>query len=214
MNTYVISLETATDRRATLQERLNKGSIFDYTIWDATAPDPNNEAEIYKITNREWKKDPRLKNMRKNEARIACWLSHLKLMKHLIDNNINEALILEDDIELSADITDILYRQPEDSLINFLDTTHIENMGGFHNPTWFQDNWLLLDKYSGIRCWCSGAYYITDITKLYYNLIVNTPKMYDKCLIDYIQKDHKTYLYFPVERVAKQDRRSYESSIK
>jgi len=214
MNTYVISLESAIDRRATLEERLNRGGIYEYTIWDASGPDLLNEAEIYKICGREWKRDPRLKNMRKNDARMGCWLSHIKLMKHLIDQGINEALILEDDIEFTKDITDILYRQPKDSLISFLDTTHIENIGGFHNPTWVGDNWLSLDKYSGIRCWCSGALYINNLTKVYYNLIVNTPKMYDKCLIDYIQKDHKTYLYFPVERVAKQDRRSYESSIK
>jgi GR25 family glycosyltransferase involved in LPS biosynthesis len=135
-------------------------------------------------------------------------------MKHLIDNNINEALILEDDIELSADITEILYRQPKDSLISFLDTTHIENMGGFHNPTWVNENWLLLDKYSGIRCWCAACYFVADIKKVYYNLIVNAPKLYDKCLIDYIQKDFKTYLYFPAIRIAKQNRTEFESSIK
>lgn len=214
MQTFVISLESATDRRATLQERLNKGGIYDYTIWDATEPHPDNDSEIERITNRQWKHDPRLKNMIKNECRKACYLSHIGLMKHLIDNGINDALILEDDIEFTKDITDILYKQPKDSLISFLDTTHIENMGGFHNPTWVGDNWLLLDKYSGIRCWCSGASYVSNISKLYYNLIVNPPKVYDKCLIDYIQRDHKTYLYFPAIRIAKQDRTSFESSIK
>lgn len=214
MNCYVISLETATDRRNTLEERLNRGGIYDYEIWNATGPDLFNDSEIYKITGREWKQDPRLKNVRKSDSRKACYLSHLLLMKHLIDKGINEALILEDDIEFTADITDILYRQPKNSLVSFLDTTHIEKRGGYTNPTWVDENWLLLNNCSGIRCWCAGAYYITDITKVYYNLIVNPPKVYDKCLIDYIQKDFKTYLYFTVERIAKQDRRSYESSIK
>jgi len=214
MNTYVISLESATDRRSTLTQRLAQGGIYEYTIWNATEPHPDNDSEIERITGRQWRRDPRLKNMRKNDARKGCYLSHLYLLKHLIDNNINEALILEDDIEFTADITEILYKQPEDSLISFLDTTHIENIGGFHNPTWVGDNWLLLDKYSGIRCWCAACYYVNNISKLYYNIIVNQPKVYDAVLIQYIQRDHKTYLYFPAIRIAKQDRSSFESSIK
>ncbi len=214
MNTYVISLETATDRRATLTQRLNKGGIYDFVIFNAIEPSPNNDSEIQRITGMAWKQDPRLKNLRKNEARKSCYLSHLYLMKHLIDNNINEALILEDDIEFNADITDILYNQPTNSLINYLDTTHIEKRSGYCNPTWYGENWLELNKYSGIRCWCSGALYLTDITKLYYNLIIHPPKVYDKCLIDYIQRDHKTYLYFPVIRIVKQNRTEFESSIK
>ena len=214
MNTYVISLKSATDRRSTLEERLAKGNIYDFEIFDATPPHEHLEEDIYSLTKRTWKKDNRLKNERKNDARMACYISHLSLLKHLLENGINECLILEDDIVFTRDITDVLYKQPKDCFCLFLDTTHIESLQGDHFiPNWVGEN-LRLDNNSGIRAWCAGAYWCNNIEKLYYNLLVNDPKLYDKCLIDYIHKEHTCYLYFPADRLCYQDRNTFESSIK
>lgn len=214
MKTFVISLDSAKDRRATLEERLAVGGIYDFEVWDAFEPHPDNDRIIRKMTNRDWIHDPRLKNMTKNEARKATYLSHMKLLAFCINKGINECLILEDDIVFTDDITDILYKQPKDSLMTFLDTTHIE---GKPNPNARWDGNYLLLKDSGVRAWCVGCVYINNISKVYYNLAICNPKVYDACLISYIQKRFNTYVYMDREnkkkRLAYQDRKTFKSSI-
>lgn len=215
MKTYVISVEECKDRRATLEERLNSGGIYDYEIFNATIPNSNNDSEIVKLTGREWHTEPRLKNMRKNNARKACYLSHLKVMKHAIDNGINEALILEDDILLNTDITTIINTQPKDAVMSFMDTTLVKPRkyrSYKADPTWVGD-WLLLNNKSGVRCWCSGACYYTNIKLVYNHMISNIPKSIDLSLIDYIQKDFITYVYLPKTKLIYQDRKHYKSGL-
>ena len=208
METYVISLPSATDRRETLADRLSKGGIYDFNVWDAISPSTINEYDIYSLTHREWWRDPRLKNERKNLSRKCCYLSHMKLLEYLISRGVNEALVLEDDISFDTDITEMLYNQPKDSLITFLDTTHIEG-NPVEDATWIGDYLLLRD--SGVRAWCSGCMYISDVKKVFFNISCNKPKVYDKCLIDYIQKDFKTYLLY--KSMCIQDRKTFASSI-
>ena len=203
MFVYVISLPNS-PRRETLQERLLKGGIEDYEIWNAIEPYEGIETDIFHITNLEWSKCSLLKNERKNRCRQACWLSHITLLQHLVQNNINEALILEDDIVFKENIYSKLASIPLDSVASFLDRTwKIEGT----IPEGDED-WKRIDK---CRVWCAGAIYYHNISKVILELISHRPKLWDKCLIDYIQKNHPTYYLNP--KIVIQDRNTFTSTI-
>lgn len=100
MKTFYINLDTATQRR-------NKFTDKNFTRWKATSKD---EVPAY-ITSRmisryNFGKDAHL-------ARCACWLSHTKLLEHIVENKIDDVLILEDD---AIQVNDLPKIYPKDSI--------------------------------------------------------------------------------------------------
>lgn len=79
-NTFCISLSTAVERRERMQQRFQYFGM-DVTMWDASTP--QTLTDVFHII------------MRPNEK--ACAQSHINIWKHMINANIDYALILEDD---------------------------------------------------------------------------------------------------------------------
>lgn len=106
---YVINLERSSDRWEYYKE--NK----EYIRWNATDYKELNDDEVifnkmisyYNI------------NPIEHKAKCACFLSHIRLWKHIIDNDLKDVLILEDDADeiLNYDIQEELL--PKDAFTYF-----------------------------------------------------------------------------------------------
>jgi len=100
MKTFYINLDTATQRR-------NKYTDKNFTRWKATSRE---EVPAYietrMVSRYNFGKDAHL-------ARCACWLSHTKLLEHIVENKINDVLILEDD---AIQVNDLPKIYPKDSI--------------------------------------------------------------------------------------------------
>ena len=98
--TFYINLDTATQRR-------NKYTDKNFTRWKATSRE---EVPAYietrMVSRYNFGKDAHL-------ARCACWLSHTKLLEHIVENKINDVLILEDD---AIQVNDLPKIYPKDSI--------------------------------------------------------------------------------------------------
>lgn len=98
MKIYIISLRSATKRRAFQQQQLVKLKL-DYQFFNAISVDDINDA-LYQKHYYDWQRP-----IKKTE--MACYFSHQALWQKIIDNN-QPALILEDDILLSKHTPQIL----------------------------------------------------------------------------------------------------------
>ncbi len=97
---FYINLDTATGRR-------NKFQDGSYERWKATGreevPDYINSRMISRYN---FGKEAHL-------ARCGCFLSHTKLLEHIVENKINDVLILEDD---AIQVNDLPTIYPQDSI--------------------------------------------------------------------------------------------------
>jgi GR25 family glycosyltransferase involved in LPS biosynthesis/phosphorylcholine metabolism protein LicD len=86
-NTWVINLRSRTDRWKTSQQRLNEIGIQPKR-WDATDSTDKEYLKFY----------DNIKGLKRSKGELACYKSHFLLWKHLYDNNVDTALIFEDDL--------------------------------------------------------------------------------------------------------------------
>lgn len=84
---FVINLDKRKDR---WHKYKDKG----YIRWSATSIDDidKNDPIVDKMISYH-----NIRHTDQHLAKIGCWLSHTKLLKHIIDNQLNEVLIIEDD---------------------------------------------------------------------------------------------------------------------
>lgn len=98
MRTFVLNLEHNTERKKYMQDIL-KGIPIDYEFFPAVyGRNIENISEVYDSELAQKKSKRQL-----NAGEIGCALSHKAIYKKMIDENIPQALILEDDISLSSD---------------------------------------------------------------------------------------------------------------
>jgi glycosyl transferase family 25 len=99
MNNYVISLKSAVDRRAHIQNEFNSQSI-PFNFFEAIEPALNKELlEKFKL-------NTKANKLTENET--ACFLSHFSLWNKVIKEKLNYIVIFEDDIYLSENASDFL----------------------------------------------------------------------------------------------------------
>ena len=113
MRTFIINLKESTDRRQYMINEMKKTNL-EYEFFDAVnGKNIRNIDEIYL-------REESFKKIRKilTYGEIGCAMSHLLIYKKMIDENIEQALILEDDIIVSNDFKRIfnellkkIYRQ-------------------------------------------------------------------------------------------------------
>ena len=97
MRTFVLNLEHNTERKKYMQNLLNDIPI-DYEFFPAVyGRNIENISEVYDSKLAQKKSKRQL-----NAGEIGCALSHKAIYKKMIDENIPQALILEDDISLSS----------------------------------------------------------------------------------------------------------------
>ena len=112
-HTFIISLKSSLNRRLSIINRLKYTNIKEYTIIDAV--DGNTELGKYNFKLMPNWVDPIFKR-KINVGEIGCFLSHYFIWKYIVDNNINHALILEDDCvfmdSFNTDFEEILEINP------------------------------------------------------------------------------------------------------
>ena len=101
MITFFINLDDALSRRAKFEET-------DYKRWTATKKDDVPLAIDNKMISRY--NFPRESHL----GRCGCFLSHTKLLEHIVDNKLDNVLILEDD---AIKINEIPIDYPKDSIV-------------------------------------------------------------------------------------------------
>lgn len=100
---FIIHLERATDRKAHVQSMLHELRLPCEVI-QAVDSQQLSHSDIEIFYQRRMHKPYYPFELSKNE--IACFLSHRKCWQTIIDQNLDAALILEDDTKLSADFND------------------------------------------------------------------------------------------------------------
>ena len=113
MKVFIINLKESTDRRQYMIEEMKKTNL-QYEFFDAVnGKDIKNREDVYDH-------DSAVTNVGSplNLCEIGCCMSHLLIYKKMIDENIERALILEDDIIISEKIDEIIKEILEFSLQN------------------------------------------------------------------------------------------------
>jgi len=101
MITFYINLDVAKERRTKFKDK-------NFIRWKATTRE-----EVPEYI------DKRMQSMYNfgrdaHLARCACWLSHTRLLEHIVENKINDVLILEDD---AIQMNDLPTTYPRDSIV-------------------------------------------------------------------------------------------------
>jgi glycosyl transferase family 25 len=99
MITFIINLKHSRERRAKMESQLSKLNIA-HEFVEAVDGREMTEAERKNVT--------REVNYAFLPGEVGCALSHQKIYKKIINENIEAALILEDDVVLSSDLREIL----------------------------------------------------------------------------------------------------------
>lgn len=116
-NTFYINLDRRTDRRDKMEKQFDFFNI-EATRWKAC--EPNNITSLF------------IDNL--TESQKSCGQSHINIWKYIVDNNIEYALILEDDISFDYKWKEKLkqFDFPYFSLI-YLGTLSFNDINKWHN---------------------------------------------------------------------------------
>ena len=102
---FIINLERSGDRRKYMSDRLNQLSLG-FEFYDAV-----DGAELTEYDLGSYNCEKRLKafgcDLTPNE--IGCYLSHYRLYEKIMSENIQQAVIMEDDVEIADDFPKILH---------------------------------------------------------------------------------------------------------
>lgn len=175
---FCINLDKRTDRLDNITKRLNNHGL-NFTRWEAETPET-------------------IKNLITDEFKLtpyyASTISHMKLWKHIVDNNIEVALILEDDASFRNDWKNIMNEKlskydEEDWNCLFLKC----NLNTVFTEAWERIDWQI----------CAGGYLIRLKTAKYlidkyywFETIDNIPTI-DTMLLNLQQTFFKSQTYFP-----------------
>ncbi|WP_341875476.1 glycosyltransferase family 25 protein [Enterobacter hormaechei] len=99
MRTFIVNLKHSLERRAKMECQLSELNIA-YEFIEAVDGRKMTETELRNVT--------RETNYAFLPGEVGCALSHQKIYKRIIDENIDAALILEDDVVLNSDLREIL----------------------------------------------------------------------------------------------------------
>ncbi len=102
---FIINLKKDTDRRKYIESHLQENNL-DYEIIDAVYGKDLTPEELETITDLKLSQKKMGKTISLNE--IGCSLSHQKVYKKIINDNLDGAIILEDDIVLSSNFSEII----------------------------------------------------------------------------------------------------------
>ncbi|UYZ61359.1 glycosyltransferase family 25 protein [Hymenobacter weizhouensis] len=103
MKVFVISLERATERREYIKSHFSALNV-DYEIIDAVDYKQLTDHEFATLASSE----AMAKNPYLTKGMVACALSHVKIFKKIVNDNIEKALVVEDDVSLPKNIDTIL----------------------------------------------------------------------------------------------------------
>lgn len=106
MRVFVISLAQRTDRQEYMRQKLEQVGL-EFEIFPAVDGKVLSEQELLQVYDRQGRMDSgHVKDM--TLAEIGCALSHLYICKKMLDEGIDVALVLEDDIKFLADFKTVV----------------------------------------------------------------------------------------------------------
>ena len=101
MITYVVSLERSKDRRAFMEKQL-AGQGTDFRFLNAVGGKNLNSVKKIGISNGlKLTLDSNCGSSGLTNEEIGCALSHLRVYQKMVDDDVNVACVLEDDVELT-----------------------------------------------------------------------------------------------------------------
>ncbi len=127
---FVINLKSATDRWERVKKALGAGG-FDFTRVEAI---DGRQIADYRRYVSPWSRLIAVRPIAPTE--VGCWLSHRSVWQRIVDENISQALVLEDDAEPLASVRDIegidMNKLGWDCLrLHILNLRVVEAKGGF-----------------------------------------------------------------------------------
>jgi GR25 family glycosyltransferase involved in LPS biosynthesis len=148
---FIINLPRSRKRIPYIYKQLFKAGYMNVSVFDAVdGLDPEQVKEATKLYN-----DPKIDNIK--PGAIGCLLSHMKLLSHIIENQIPLATIFEDDIHfhpewatLSKHYYDLT---PKDYEVLFI--------GNQLNSCLVQKNISEISEITTEYCYCMHAYVVT-----------------------------------------------------
>jgi GR25 family glycosyltransferase involved in LPS biosynthesis len=183
---FVINLDSATDRWSHYKDDER------YTRWSATTIDD------IPLNHEIWNKMISYHNISPYEhsAKCACYLSHTKLWKHIVENKLNNVIILEDDAFLVNDIPDPK-DLPKDGF-TYLGgfTSHVKLTDG-HKKVEFKEGINQIDNNEYRMLMCLAIYIPTWDTA--YKMIQSSTRNGRCRAIDTMIRDtfRSQYVYYP-----------------
>jgi GR25 family glycosyltransferase involved in LPS biosynthesis len=161
-NIFVINLKESTDR----WEKFKGKNVI---RWEATnIDDISYDLDLQEKMISYWN----VRYTKFHFTKCACFMSHLKLWKHIIDNKINDILILEDDAVGDLDIDTSYFKQDGITYLGgfFLDSKHFD----IKIKTIFETGYHKLDETKYRLIQCMSYYFPTwKIAEKLYNEIIN-----------------------------------------
>ena len=151
MKIFIINLLSSADRRERVKKVLEEKGIFNYEI--IVAVDGRKMSAEQKRLAFDQEKALKRYGRVCRDGEIGCTLSHQKCYKKMIDEEIDAALILEDDIILNADFSNII------SILYKLVETEIPTVILLSNNYWYYKRTRLVDKYSQVTVFDAYATY-------------------------------------------------------
>lgn len=107
---FVINLDKDTERLSFMRKQLSDLDI-EYTRLTAVPAKILPNSELEKIYNKELSEE--LNTIPLNKGEIGCAASHIAIYKKIVANKIPYTLVLEDDVQLSKNLKEILLSQTE-----------------------------------------------------------------------------------------------------
>ena len=223
MQTFIINLDNELHRKKDMELKLKKINITNYTFFKAI--DGKNELHNYSFEIMSNWKDY-FKNREITVGEIGCALSHWNLWLHIIRNNIEISLILEDDVTFSTCFNEELNALLKTNLKKdfiYLSSNKLNNIFNLGKEEQI-NNLLVKTKY----CYNMHSYIITldgckklTSTNFLYNLLPideYLPIMYDneypfKEYSCYFDKYEKIICYSLYKNITEQETNKYKSSI-
>jgi len=113
---YIINLKDSVKKRMHIEERLNSFKNINYNFFEAVNGNSLTQEKIDKV----YQKKAAIREFKRelSGGEIGCALSHLSIYRMMIEQNIEKAVILEDDAVLCEDFPEILRhldQLPEDA---------------------------------------------------------------------------------------------------
>lgn len=158
MKVYVINLKRSSDRRSYMERLLKQYTFLDVEFIEAidgrylSAFDKNRMFDIEKANS--------LYGRYLSDGEIGCTLSHQLCYEKLINDKEDFALVLEDDLFISADHVETILKNLEDVLINYCDIPIVLLLSGDY---WWTKVDRKLGRYSLVSVYdasCAQSYII------------------------------------------------------
>lgn len=171
---YVVSLERSCDRREYINNLLKDVKFNYFDAIDGKAIKPHDMYLIKEFVHPNYEK-------KYTKGQLGCLLSHIKLLKQIIENNNHISLILEDDIVLrnNLNIRDILKIIKKIDNIEEYDTIFLGHCYEEENnkiTDTVEYNNTIYKIFKSVKPQCTHAYIIT---KKGAHTIMNSIKMYN-----------------------------------